>query len=90
VLLLKGAPHIRAAFGGLLVCTKGLHSEKKSILCSGPCSTGRDGPSLPPRSCGDNSYEIVPAGGDTYRIRVLASDIPLKHTTIPASSAFCG
>jgi hypothetical protein len=32
-----------------------------------------------------NSYEIVPAGADSYRIRVLTSDIPLKHTTIPAS-----
>jgi hypothetical protein len=32
-----------------------------------------------------NSYEVVPAGGDSYRIRVLTSDIPLKHTTIPAS-----
>jgi hypothetical protein len=32
-----------------------------------------------------NSYEIVPAGGDSYRIRVLTSDIPLKHSTIPAS-----
>jgi len=32
-----------------------------------------------------NSYEIVPAGKDTDRIRVFTPDIPLKHITIPAS-----
>jgi hypothetical protein len=32
-----------------------------------------------------NSYEIVPAGGDAYRIRVFTNDIPAKHLTIPAS-----
>jgi len=32
-----------------------------------------------------NSYEIVPAGTDTDRIRVFTPDIPLKHVTIPAS-----
>ena len=32
-----------------------------------------------------NSYEIVPAGGDDYRIRILTGDIPVKHVTIPAS-----
>jgi hypothetical protein len=32
-----------------------------------------------------NSYEIVPAGKDTDRIRVFTPDIPVKHITIPAS-----
>src|SRR5580658_4354599 len=32
-----------------------------------------------------NSYEIVPAGEDTYRIRVFARDMPLKYVTVPAS-----
>lgn len=32
-----------------------------------------------------NSYDIVPAGADSYRIRVFTADIPVKHVTIPAS-----
>jgi hypothetical protein len=47
---------------------------------------------MPPGSPADqfsfecvNSYEIGPAGGDGYRIRVLTLDIPLKHFAIPAS-----
>jgi hypothetical protein len=32
-----------------------------------------------------NSYEIVPASQDTYKIRVFTPDIPVKHVTIPAS-----
>lgn len=32
-----------------------------------------------------NSYEVVPAGKDNYRIRVFTPDIPLKHVTVPAS-----
>jgi hypothetical protein len=48
--------------------------------------------SVPPGSPADqfrfecvNSYEIVPAPEDTYRIRVFTPDIPVKHVTIPAS-----
>jgi hypothetical protein len=47
---------------------------------------------MPPGSPADqfrfecvNSYEIVPAPQDTYRIRVFTPDIPVKHVTIPAS-----
>ena len=47
---------------------------------------------MPPGSPADqfrfecvNSYEIVPAPEDTYRIRVFTPDIPVKHVTIPAS-----
>jgi len=32
-----------------------------------------------------NSYEIVPAGKDTGRIRVFTPDIQVKHITIPAT-----
>jgi hypothetical protein len=32
-----------------------------------------------------NSYEIVPASQDNYKIRVFTPDIPVKHITIPAS-----
>jgi hypothetical protein len=32
-----------------------------------------------------NSYEIVPASQDTYKIRVFTPDIPVKHLTVPAS-----
>jgi hypothetical protein len=33
-----------------------------------------------------NSYDIVPVGADTYRIRVFTADIPVRHVTIPASN----
>jgi hypothetical protein len=32
-----------------------------------------------------NSYEIVAAEQDSYRIRVFTPDIPVKHVTVPAS-----
>jgi hypothetical protein len=37
-----------------------------------------------------NSYEIVPAGANTYRIRVLSSDMPLTHFTIPGTKGMPG
>jgi hypothetical protein len=32
-----------------------------------------------------NSYEVVPAAQDAYKIRVFIPDMPVKHVTIPAS-----
>jgi hypothetical protein len=32
-----------------------------------------------------NSYDIVPLGGDTYRIWVFTADIPVRHVTVPAT-----
>ena len=37
-----------------------------------------------------NSYEIVPAGGDTYRIRVLSHDMQLADLTVPATKDTAG
>jgi hypothetical protein len=48
---------------------------------------------IPPGSPADqfrfeciNSYEIVPASQDSYKIRVFVPDMPVKHITIPASN----
>jgi hypothetical protein len=47
---------------------------------------------MPPGSPADqfrfeciNSYEIVPAAQDSYKIRVFIPDMPVKHVIVPAS-----
>lgn len=47
---------------------------------------------MPPGSPADqfkfeciNSYEVVPASQDAYKIRVFIPDVPVKHVTVPAS-----
>jgi hypothetical protein len=79
-------------FHQYMVAAKGEHAYAKATETCEKQERKWTALALPPGSPADqfrfecvNSYEIVPAPQDTYRIRVFTPDIPVKHITIPAS-----